>query len=200
MRHLSNCAPKRLRAQVMKLRGPFVRWAREAGLLDCFTRDDWALDEPRLAAALADAEGGARRVLCLSTFTRPEAFGARPIEDYLAAAREMSADPGLRALMRVTALSGADEFFRGVSAARGDLLCRLGARYLADAIMCEMRARRREDAWRREVTDALRALCGFVGATPARRDAMELEPGQADGARAAVGRLRAMDVEVIEDV
>lgn len=91
----------------MRLRGPFARWLEATGAREKRRAFERSAGVARVAAhraflggvidaAMAECPGLTREVLCLATFTPPEAFDARPMADYLEAVLEMYECPAIR--------------------------------------------------------------------------------------------------------
>lgn len=112
MKHFGNCAPEEFLAQAIRFRGPFRRWLKAVGAREIRRRTLGAVgagasEAERVAAhraflgelinaSMERCPELTREALCLATFTLPEAFEARPMADYLAAAVEMYESRAIR--------------------------------------------------------------------------------------------------------
>lgn len=108
MKSFANCSPDEFLMQVVKFRGPFLKWCENIGLHEIRSRrpdgfDKMSAEEKAeaisslsmenmgeiLMAALEKDPAGTKDVLCLSTFTEPEDFNTHPMTEYLSTVLEM---------------------------------------------------------------------------------------------------------------
>ena len=115
MKHLANCTHREFLKQAMLLRRPFKAWLERTGIPEIRARRpegyeamtdeekrDAMVEQARVnllemfEAALTKDFDGTIELLCLATFTAPEAFDDHPLNEYLMAVNDMLIDPGVR--------------------------------------------------------------------------------------------------------
>ena len=115
MKHLANCTHREFLKQAMRLRAPFKAWLERTGIPEIRARrpegyDDMTAEEKLaanieqgrknmpeiIAAALEKDFDRSIEILCLATFTDPEAFDEHTLDEYILAVNEMMSDPGVR--------------------------------------------------------------------------------------------------------
>ena len=115
MKNFANCTPDEFLTQVVKFRGPFLKWCENIGLQEIRSRRPEGFDkmsaEERsdaisrisienmgeiLLSALEKDPEGTKEVLCLATFTTPEDFNSHPMTEYLRTVLEMLSSSEVR--------------------------------------------------------------------------------------------------------
>lgn len=115
MKHLANCTHREFLKQAMILRQPFKAWLERTGIPEIRARrpegyDDMTAEEKLtanieqaranmpdiIAAALERDFDRSIEILCLATFTEPDAFDDHTLLEYIEAVNEMMNDAGVR--------------------------------------------------------------------------------------------------------